>query len=64
MRWHFPVDLSPDVVSYRRVFIVGAHILLVPLAYFVAYAIRFDFVIPAAELRVCFATLPDRKSVV
>jgi FlaA1/EpsC-like NDP-sugar epimerase len=58
MRWHFPVDLSPDVLSYRRVFIVGAHILLVPLAYFVAYAIRFDFVIPAAELRVCFATLP------
>ena len=58
MRWHFPVDLSPDVVSYRRVFIVGAHILLVPLAYFAAYAIRFDFVIPAAELRVFLATLP------
>jgi FlaA1/EpsC-like NDP-sugar epimerase len=58
MRWHFPVDLSPNVVSYRRVFIVGAHILLVPLAYFAAYAIRFDFVIPAAELRVFLATLP------
>lgn len=58
MRWHFPLDLSPDVVSYRRVFIVGAHILLVPLAYFAAYAIRFDFVIPAAELRVFLATLP------
>lgn len=58
MRWHFPMDLSPDVLSYRRVFIVGAHILLVPLAYFAAYAIRFDFVIPAAELRVFLATLP------
>jgi len=52
------MDLSPNVVSYRRVFIVGAHVLLVPLAYFAAFAIRFDFVIPAAELRVCFATLP------
>jgi FlaA1/EpsC-like NDP-sugar epimerase len=58
MRWHFHVDVSPHLVSYRRVLIVGAHILLIPLAYFVAYAIRFDFRIPAAELRVFLATLP------
>src|ERR1044071_3333030 len=58
MRWRIPMDLSPDLVSYRRVLIVGAHILLVPLGYYAAYAIRFDFQIPAAELRVFWATLP------
>ena len=52
------MDLSPDLVSYRRVLIVGAHVLLVPLAYFAAYVIRFDFRVPPAELRVFFATLP------
>jgi FlaA1/EpsC-like NDP-sugar epimerase len=52
------MDLSPDLVSYRRVLIVGAHVLLVPLAYYAAYAIRFDFRVPAAELRVFWATLP------
>src|SRR5688572_12524679 len=58
MRWQFPMVVSPNLVSYRRVFIIGAHILLIPLAYFAAYAIRFDFQIPAAELRVYLATLP------
>jgi FlaA1/EpsC-like NDP-sugar epimerase len=52
------MDLSPDLVSYRRVLIVGAHVLLVPLAYYAAYAIRFDFRVPAAELHVFWATLP------
>ena len=52
------MDLSPDLVSYRRVLIVGAHVLLVPLAYFAAYVIRFDFRVPPAELRVFLATLP------
>ena len=58
MRWRFPVDLSPDLVSYRRVLIVGAHVLLIPLAYFVAFAIRFDFRVPPAEVRAFLATLP------
>ncbi len=58
MRWRLPLDLSPDLVSYRRVLIVGAHVLLVPLAYFAAYAIRFDFRVPPAELRAFVATLP------
>jgi FlaA1/EpsC-like NDP-sugar epimerase len=58
MRWGFPLDLAPGVLTYRRVLIVGAHILLIPLAYYAAYAIRFDFWIPAAELRVFWATLP------
>jgi FlaA1/EpsC-like NDP-sugar epimerase len=52
------MDVSPNLVLYRRVLIVGAHILLIPLAYFAAYAVRFDFRVPAAELRVFFATLP------
>jgi len=58
MRWRLPLDLSPDLVSYRRVLIVGAHVLLVPLAYLAAYAIRFDFRVPPAELRTFLATLP------
>ena len=52
------MDLSPDLVSYRRILIVGAHILLVPLGYYAAYAIRFDFQVPPAELRAFWATLP------
>src|SRR5262245_11327755 len=58
MRWLFPMDLSPNLVSYRRVLIVGAHVLLVPLAYFAAYLVRFDFRVPGPELRVFLATLP------
>jgi FlaA1/EpsC-like NDP-sugar epimerase len=58
MRWHFPVDVSPNLLSYRRFLIVGAHILLIPLAYYAAFAIRFDFRIPPEELRVFWATLP------
>src|ERR1043166_264490 len=58
MRWRIPMDVSPDLLSYRRVLIVGAHILLVPLGYYAAYAIRFDFQVPAPELRVFLATLP------
>jgi FlaA1/EpsC-like NDP-sugar epimerase len=52
------MDLSPNVLSYRRALIVGTHVLLVPLAYLAAYAIRFDFRIPEPEFRVFLATLP------
>jgi FlaA1/EpsC-like NDP-sugar epimerase len=58
MRWRFPIDLSPSLVSYRRVLIVCAHVLLIPLAYYAAYAIRFDFRVPPAEWRAFLATLP------
>ena len=57
------MDVSPDLLSYRRVLIVGAHILLVPLGYYAAYAIRFDFQIPAAELRVFWATRSEERRV-
>jgi hypothetical protein len=50
--------VPPNLVSYRRVLTVGAHVLLVPLAYFGAYLIRFDFQVPAPELRVFTATAP------
>ena len=59
MRWgRTPLELGSGVVAHRRAFIVAAHLLLVPLAYYAAFGIRFDFDIPAAELRVCLATLP------
>ncbi len=58
MRLSFPADLPPGLISYRRALIVLAHFILIPLAYLAAFAIRFDFSIPAWELSRCFATLP------
>jgi FlaA1/EpsC-like NDP-sugar epimerase len=53
-----PWTVPPRLLSYRRVLIVAVHFLLIPLAYFGAFATRFDFHIPAAELRVFATTLP------
>ena len=58
MHWRSRGDPSPNLVSSRRLLIVGAHVLLVPLAYFAAYVIRFAFRVPGPELRVFLATLP------
>jgi FlaA1/EpsC-like NDP-sugar epimerase len=58
MRLSFPADLPPELVSYRRALILAAHFILIPLAYFAAFAIRFDFRIPAWEFSRFLATLP------
>jgi len=58
MRLSIPADLPPGLVSYRRVLILVAHLLLIPLAYFAAFAIRFDFRMPAWEFSRFVATLP------
>ena len=58
MRLSLPVDLPPELVSYRRALILAAHLLLIPVAYFAAFGIRFDFQIPAADLSRFVATLP------
>lgn len=42
----------------RRALILFAHLILIPLAYLAAFAIRFDFHIPAIELGRLAATLP------
>src|SRR6266498_415374 len=58
MRLPIPAALAPGLVSYRRVLILVAHLILIPLAYFAAFAIRFDFHIPAWEIGRFVATLP------
>ena len=58
MRLSFPAELPPELVSYRRALILAAHLLLIPLAYFAAFGIRFDFHIPVVELRRFATTLP------
>ncbi|HEV8305275.1 MAG TPA: nucleoside-diphosphate sugar epimerase/dehydratase [Gemmatimonadales bacterium] len=44
--------------SYRRVLIVAVHLILIPLAYFGAFATRFDFHVPPDELYRWATTLP------
>jgi len=58
MRLPFPAEVPPVLLTYRRVLILVAHLVLIPLAYFAAFGIRFDFQIPAAELRVFATTVP------
>jgi FlaA1/EpsC-like NDP-sugar epimerase len=45
-------------VPYRHALIVAAHLGLVAIAYLGAYALRFDFAIPAEEFRRFLVTLP------
>src|SRR5688500_12753223 len=47
-----------SLVPYRHVVIVAAHLGLVAIAYLGAYALRFDFAIPAEEFRRFLVTLP------
>src|SRR5438876_985654 len=53
-----PWTVSARLLSYRRVLIVGVHLVLIPLAYLGAFGARFDFQIPPAELRTVARTLP------
>jgi FlaA1/EpsC-like NDP-sugar epimerase len=58
LRLTLPWTVPARLLSYRRVLIVGLHVVLIPLAYFGAFGARFDFAIPPAELRVFASTLP------
>src|SRR5256885_3037066 len=53
-----PSTVSARLLSYRRVLIIGVHLVLIPLAYLGAFGARFDFHIPPAELRTFAQTLP------
>ena len=53
-----PWTVPARLLSYRRVLIVGVHLVLIPLAYLGAFGARFDFHIPPAELRSFARTLP------
>jgi FlaA1/EpsC-like NDP-sugar epimerase len=57
--WLRADDLAREAFSgLRRPAIVLAHLLLIPIAYWAAFAIRFDFSIPASMKPVLWGTLP------
>jgi hypothetical protein len=49
---------SDRIVQFRRPLIVATHFALIPLAYYLAFALRFDFDIPVREASLMWATLP------
>src|SRR5688500_14695655 len=49
---------SDQVVQFRRPLIVATHLALVPLAYYLAFALRFDFAMPPKEAELLWSTLP------
>ncbi|MBX6365253.1 MAG: polysaccharide biosynthesis protein [Gemmatimonadetes bacterium] len=51
-------ELHPLLLRYRRAILVALHLLLVPLAYRLAFELRFDFAIPGKVLRAFWLTLP------
>ena len=53
-----PLGLPTRLIIHRRAFIVAINIVLIPLAYFAAYAVRFDFRVPPAEVARFWGTLP------
>ena len=48
----------PLLLRYRRLGIVAAHVGLVPVAYWLAFALRFDLTVPGAYQTIFWATLP------
>src|SRR5256714_6143534 len=50
--------LMQRLCPYRRSIILGVQLLLLALGSLAAFAVRFDFAIPAEELRRCAVTLP------
>ena len=53
-----PLRFRTPLISYRRGLILVVQIALIPLAYLLAFALRFDFNIPAVELAHFRATVP------
>jgi len=49
---------SDQVVQFRRPLIIATHLALVPLAYYLAFALRFDFAMPAKEVDLFWTTVP------
>jgi len=56
-----PGEITVDqsrLIRHRRIVVAAAHLLLLPVAYFVAFWIRFDGEIPGVYLHLFFVTLP------
>jgi FlaA1/EpsC-like NDP-sugar epimerase len=50
--------LSALLVQFRRPLIFALHLLLVPIGYYLAFAIRFDFRIPPEQLELFWRSVP------
>jgi FlaA1/EpsC-like NDP-sugar epimerase len=50
--------LTTTLVRSRRALILGLHLALVPLAYWLAFQLRFDFAVPREQMARFYDTLP------
>ncbi|MDB4951348.1 MAG: UDP-N-acetylglucosamine 4,6-dehydratase [Gemmatimonadetes bacterium] len=50
--------LTTTLVRSRRALILGLHLALVPLAYWIAFQLRFDFAVPREQMARFYDTLP------
>ncbi|MGH7559301.1 MAG: polysaccharide biosynthesis protein [Gemmatimonadota bacterium] len=55
---HFPRPPVDPILRYRRLIIIGLHVALIPLAYGLAFLLRFEWPIPEHYIRVFWMTLP------
>jgi FlaA1/EpsC-like NDP-sugar epimerase len=46
------------IIRLRRPIVVALHLVLIPVVYYAAFALRFDFDIPESSARIFWATLP------
>ena len=55
-----PFGFEPprSILRYRRGVVIGLHLVLIPIGYLLAYAIRFDFTLPDAQLNTALLTVP------
>ena len=59
MRLKWPLRLlTPRFLAYRRLVIVAVHVALIPLAFWAAFALRFDFALPPDYVEWFWDTLP------
>jgi FlaA1/EpsC-like NDP-sugar epimerase len=57
LRVRMPMTFEP-VLRYRRTLIVSAHLLLIPLGYLAAFALRFDAPVPVRWMELFWVTMP------
>lgn len=50
--------LPPFLVRFRRPVVLALHLLLLPIGYYAAFAVRFDFSVPEEYLRLFWRTVP------
>ena len=59
MRTKLPLRLlTPRLLAYRRPVIIAVHVALIPLGFWTAFALRFDFAVPPEYVARFWDTLP------